>query len=159
MASHDELAQLRDRHPAWRLLRAANAPLILAFLGRTFVDDNVRVITHAELVSRLDDELYALRQHLGDDAYPKSASAYVNDWAGADCGWLRLHYLEGSDEPYVDATPALEQAVGWVSGLQERAFVGTESRLHTLVGLLRQIVNAAEHTSQIEQQLAAIFAL
>ncbi|WP_347354342.1 DUF3375 domain-containing protein [Intrasporangium sp.] len=144
MLTHDDLARLRDGHPAWRLLRAANAPLIVGFLGRTFVEQNVRVLTRAELVSRLDDELYALREQLGQDAYPKSASAYVADWAGSDSAWLRLYYVDGSDEPHVDATPALERAVAWVASLQERAFVGTESRLHTLVGLLRQIVQGSD---------------
>jgi len=37
---HSDVERLRDRHPAWRLLRAANAPLILAFLGRYFVESN-----------------------------------------------------------------------------------------------------------------------
>jgi hypothetical protein len=144
MASHDELSLLRERHPAWRLLRADNAPLIIGFLGRVFVDDNVRAISQADLVSQLDDELYALREQLGERAYPKAAAAYVTDWAAPDAGWLRLHYLEGSDDPYVDATPALEKAVAWVASLQERTFVGTESRLHTLVGLLRQIVQGSD---------------
>ncbi|HET8987797.1 MAG TPA: DUF3375 domain-containing protein [Humibacillus sp.] len=153
MTSHDELTLLRDRHPAWRLLRADNAPLVIGFLGRVFVDDNVRTITQAELVSQLDDELYALREQLGERAYPKSAAAYVSDWAGADAGWLRLHYLEGSDEPYVDATPALEKAVAWVANLRERAFVGTESRLHTLVGLLRQIVEGSDTDPERRLQL------
>jgi hypothetical protein len=153
MVSHDELSLLRERHPAWRLLRADNAPLIIGFLGRVFVDDNVRAITQVELVSQLDDELYALREQLGERAYPKSATAYVNDWAGTDSGWLRLHYLEGSDEPYVDATPALEKAVAWVASLQERAFVATESRLHTLLGLLRQIVQGSDTDPERRLQL------
>ncbi len=144
MVSHDELSLLRERHPAWRLLRADNAPLIIGFLGRVFVDDNVRALPQSDLVNQLDDELYALREQLGERAYPKGATAYVNDWAGPDAGWLRLHYLEGNDEPFVDATPALEKAVAWVASLQERAFVGTESRLHTLVGLLRQIVQGSD---------------
>ena len=37
---HDTLEALRDRHPAWRLLRAQHAPMVLSFLGRHFVEDN-----------------------------------------------------------------------------------------------------------------------
>jgi len=142
--SFDDLTVLRERHPSWRLLRATNAPLVISFLGRVFVHDNIRVITQAELVSRLDDELYALRSSLGDDAFPRSAAAYVTEWASGDSGWLRLYYTQGSDEPHVDATPALEKAVAWAESLRERAFVGTESRLNTLVDLLRQIVQGSE---------------
>ena len=36
--SMDEIAWLRDNSPAWRLLRADNAPLVLSFLHRVFVD-------------------------------------------------------------------------------------------------------------------------
>ena len=59
---YEEVAALRAGSPAWRLLRAENAPLILSFLGRLFVDDNVREISATELISTLDDELYALNR-------------------------------------------------------------------------------------------------
>ncbi|MDQ2783317.1 DUF3375 domain-containing protein [Lapillicoccus sp.] len=144
MLTFDELTALRDRHASWRLLRATNAPLVISFLSRVFVEENVRLITQAELVSRLDDELHALRTSLGEDAFPKSAAAYIADWASNDAGWLRLYYTQASDEPHVDATPALEKAAAWLESLRERSFVGTESRLNTVVDLLRQIVQGAD---------------
>jgi hypothetical protein len=164
LLTFDELTTLRERHPAWRLLRALNAPLVISFLGRVFVQDNVRDITLAELATRLDDELYALRASLGEEAFPKSATAYLTDWASGDTAWLRLYYVHGSDEPHVDATPALEKAVAWAEGLQERAFVGTESRLHTLVELLRQIVQGSSadpdlRLAQLHAERARIDAL
>jgi len=58
----NEIAWLRDNSPAWRLLRADNAPLVLSFLYQVFVVDNVRSVSATELVSRLDDELYAVNQ-------------------------------------------------------------------------------------------------
>ena len=36
----DEIHLLADRNAAWRLLRARNAPLVLGFLGRVFVEEN-----------------------------------------------------------------------------------------------------------------------
>ena len=60
--SFDEIAWLRANSPAWRLLRADNAPLVLSFLHRVFVEENVRSIPATELASRLDDELYALNE-------------------------------------------------------------------------------------------------
>ena len=36
----DEIRMLADTSPAWRLLRARNAPLVLAFLVRLFVEQN-----------------------------------------------------------------------------------------------------------------------
>jgi len=80
------LAALRAGSSAWRLLRADNAPLVLSFLGRVFVDDNVRDISASQLINRLDDELYALNERLGEGTYPKSAKAYLDDWAAPEAG-------------------------------------------------------------------------
>ncbi|UQX11616.1 DUF3375 domain-containing protein [Candidatus Mycobacterium methanotrophicum] len=141
---HEEIAALRAGSPAWRLLRADNAPLILSFLGRLFVDDNVRDMAATQLVGLLDDELFALNERLGEGAYPKSAKAYLDDWSSPESGWLRKFYPPGSDEPHYDATPAVEKAVAWVYALRDRTFVGTESRLNTVFELLRQLVFGSE---------------
>ena len=81
----DEIAWLRANSPAWRLLRADNAPLVLSFLHRVFVEENVRSIPAAELASRLDDELYALNERV-PHSFPKPAKAYLDDWAAAGVG-------------------------------------------------------------------------
>lgn len=137
------LEALRGRHPAWRLLRADNAPLVLSFLGRFFVEENRGATPASEVISALDDELYVRNQGDPDQArFPRPPAAYLDDWAEA--GWLRRFYPHGSDEVHYDARPALEQAWAWVSNLRERTFVGTESRLHTVLELLRQIVHGAD---------------
>lgn len=163
---------LRDRHPAWRLLRAGNGPLVLWFLGRHFVEDNVGATAASVLVSRLDDALYALRtveprSTDGDegDADPpgqrfgRRPVEYLDEWAAA--GWLRRFYPAGSDEVHYDALPPLERAYAWVVGLQARSFVGTESRLHTVIELLRQIVQGSEpdpdaHLAELHRRRAQI---
>src|SRR6202167_2488759 len=143
----DEIAWLRANSPAWRLLRAENAPLVLSFLHRVFVADNVRAVPAAELASRLDDELFALNERT-PGSFPKQARAYLDDWASPQAGWLRKYYPEGTDEPHFDATPAVEKALQWVRALGEREFVGTESRLNTIFELLRQIVFGTEADPQ-----------
>lgn len=135
---------LRTRHPAWRLLRSDHAPLVASFLYRVFIVPNVRVMAAADLVEALEDELYALRLQLGEDAFPKSAQEYLNDWSGIEKGWLRKFYQQGSDEPQFDLTPATEKAIAWLSALSERSFVGTESRLLTLFDLLKQMSEGSE---------------
>ncbi len=141
---HATLAFLRDRHPAWRLLASAHAPLVTSFLHRVFVAPNVRVMSEADLAEALEDELFALREPLGPQAYPKSAQDYLNDWAAPDKGWLRKFYKPGTDEAQFDLTPATEKAIAWLLSLTERPFVGTESRLLTLFALLEQISAGTE---------------
>ncbi len=138
------LDALRTHHPAWRLLRSDHAPLVASFLHRVFMAPNVRVMAAADLTEALEDELYALRQQLGDAAFPKPARDYLNDWAAADKGWLRKFYLPGTDEAQFDLTPATEKAIAWLDQLSERSFVGTESRLLTLFELLKQMSEGSE---------------
>lgn len=141
---HATLLTLRDRHPAWRLLASPHAPLVANFLHRVFVVPNMRVMSEADLAEALEDELFALRDQLGADAYPKSAQEYLNDWAAPDKGWLRKFYKPGTDEAQFDLTPATEKAIAWLVSLTERPFVGTESRLLTLFTLLEQISAGTE---------------
>jgi hypothetical protein len=151
---YSTLDALRTRHPAWRLLRSEHAPLAVSFLHRVFVAPNVRVMAAPTLTEALEDELYALREQLGDGAFPKPALDYLNDWASPEKAWLRKFYAQGSDEPQFDLTPAAEKAIAWLGTLTERRFVGTESRLLTLTELLRQMSEGTE--TDPEKRLAEL---
>jgi len=140
----------RPRHPArpppaWRLLASLHAPLVAGFMHRAFVAPNVRVMSEADLAEALEDELFALREQLGPDAYPKGALEYLNDWAAPEKGWLPCKFYKPSmDEAQFDLTPSTEKAIAWLLSLTERPFVGTESRLLTLFALLEQISSGTE---------------
>jgi len=143
------LEMQRRQHPAWRLLAADSAPLVASFLHRVFVVPNVRVMAQSNLAEALEDTLYGLREQLGSKAFPKSAQEYLNDWAANDKGWLRKFYPVGSDEPHFDLTPPTERALAWLGSLSDRSFVGTESRLLTLFGLLKQMSDGSETNPQV----------
>ena len=139
---------LRERHPAWRLLRAGNSTLILAFLGAFFVEGNRGACSASEVAAALDDHLHALNAEIpterGEERFPKEPRSYLEDWAATDAAFLRRFYPPGDDEVHYEVTPAFEKAYAWVVSLKGRSFVGTESRLHTVVELLRQIVHGTE---------------
>ena len=141
---HDYLSRLKQTHPSLRLLAADNAPLIISFLYRQFVQSNQRSMAYSELVSRLDDYLFQLREIHGAAKYPKSARQYLEDWSDERSPFLRKYYPQQGDEPELDLTPATERAIEWIQDLQTREFVGTESRLMTVVELLREIVYRTE---------------
>ncbi|MBK5937133.1 DUF3375 domain-containing protein [Halorhodospira halophila] len=145
---YHQLETLRRHHPAWRLLAADSAPLALGFFYRAFVEPNARARSQGELTNVLEDYLHGLRAELGEDVHPRSAGAYLNDWAADERGWLRKFYPPGTDEPHFDLTPAAETALRWLDELQERQFVGAESRLLTVFELLRQVVQGAETDPQ-----------
>jgi hypothetical protein len=145
---YDTLETLRQNHPAWRLLASPNAVLMASFFQKAFVEHNVRVIPQADLVEALEDQLFQLRSILGDEKFPRSALEYLNDWSAPEKGWLRKFYRQNSDEVQFDLTPATEKALTWLGSLQERVFVGTESRLLTLFELLRQLSEGSDGDPQ-----------
>lgn len=149
---HETIEALRDKNPAWRLLRAQHASLVLSFLGQHFVEGNSGATPAARLVDTLGEHLDALNAGAAEPPYPRAPEEYLDGWA--ESGWLRRFYPVSSDEVHYDATPALERAYSWVAGLRSRPFVGTESRLHTVVYLLRQIVEGTE--TDTESRLAVL---
>lgn len=169
---YEAIDALRTRHPAWRLLRATNASLILSFLGDFFVENNRGASSASVVAAALDDQLYALNREAGGDEvearFPKDPHAYLEDWSATEAGFLRRFYPAGDDEVHYEATPAFERAYAWVESLKARSFVGTESRLHTVVELLRQIVHGSEsdpdlrlaelrrQRDEIDAQIAAV---
>ena len=138
------LETLQRKHPAWRLLNADHAPLIISFLYDTFIRPNVRTLSQGELVTQLEDCLFSLRADLGEDKFPREAAHYLDNWASDEHAWLRKYYPPNSDEVHFDITPATERAIDWVFDLGQRRFVGTESRLMAIFDLLHQLIQGTE---------------
>ncbi|MFH1985442.1 MAG: DUF3375 family protein [Pseudomonadota bacterium] len=156
----DYLLSLK-KHPAWRLLTADTAPLILSFFHLTFIRHNRRAVAAGELTERLDDYLYHLRQIHGQDLFPRKPSDYLDAWASGEQAFLRKYYPEKSDEAQYDLTPASERVMGWIASLEPKRFVGAESRLLTVFRLLREIVRQGsaapeEQIKELEQKKADI---
>ena len=77
--NYDYLLSLRRNNPAWRLLCADSAPLIISFLNAAFVEPNVREISEADLTEKLEDELYRLREEHGEDNFSRPAKDYIRE--------------------------------------------------------------------------------
>ena len=140
---------LRETNAAWALLRAQNAPLALSFFMTAFTGPNQRNLGRQQLIDVLDDVLFALRDSLGEDAFPRSASNYLDDWAASEKAWLRKYYVPGQDEPRYDLTPATEDVVRWVESLRGRDFVATQSRLTSIFAVLKQLVQQSETDPEV----------
>ncbi len=141
---YDFLKSLRTTHPAWRLLAADSAAFVISFLYKSFVQPNIRALSEQDISTRLDDYLYRLRAEQGSDAFRRSAREYLNDWSDNKQGWLRRHYPPNSDEAHLDLTPAAERAIQWLASLEEREFIGAESRLKLVFDLLHEIADGSE---------------
>ncbi|MDX1656115.1 MAG: DUF3375 domain-containing protein, partial [Candidatus Competibacteraceae bacterium] len=122
--------RLYQEQAAWRLLRADNAPLVLAFVAGLFEDSNevpfprARVVLEAELGQWREDGL-----EVGMDA-----GAYLRQWIAA--GWLR----ELDDQ--LSRTDACETALRFCQGLDQRETTGTASHLRIVQDAVRDLTVA-----------------
>jgi Protein of unknown function (DUF3375) len=155
------LEQLRKHHPAWRLLNADHAPLIVSFLHSVFIEPNIRSYPQPELAQKLEDTLFHLNREAGERIFPRPAQSYLDDWALDTHAWLRKYYPPDGDVPHYDLTPAAELGIGWLAGLGKREFIGTQSRLLAVFDLLRQLIEGTEtdpklRIEELERKRAAI---
>lgn len=127
--------KLIDDHGALRLLRAANAPVVLAVLDNHLGGKTRRLPTF-ELANLVEADLEELRLRTSLEL-PRSAQAYCDQWR-----------LEGflvrkpSDQPKVETyelSAASLAALQFVKGLLEPQRVATHSRLSTIVDAIQKL--------------------
>lgn len=146
---HQHIKNLKEKHPSIKLLNADNSPLIISFLYHKFKEDSTPTISKSDLESNLSDYLYYLRESEGNETYPKTPVEYLEDWTNAN--YLRCYY-SSDDEAYFELTHYTEKALEWIRDLvEERKFVGTESRLLKIISTLKEI--AYENTDDPTERL------
>jgi hypothetical protein len=125
--------------PCLRLLRAENAPLVLATLFAAFKREHASAVPESRLRAILEAELEEARD-TEESAVGKKAGEYLIEWADQAHGYLRRHQPDGADEPVFELTPELEQVFHWLESLKPRTHVGTESKFKNLASVLEEIV-------------------
>lgn len=146
--NYDYLDRLKKIHPAWKLLTADSAPLVISFLERVFIGQNIRSIKESSLEEKLEDYLTHIRSIHGDNSYPREADDYLDDWSEGTHGWVRKYYPRLGDEAEYDITPAAEKTIEWLRSFEKREFIGTESRLLLIFQMVRDLVGATETDPQ-----------
>lgn len=121
--------------PSFKLIRSDNVAFIVSFLAKEFKKNQKMAIPESELENHLEFYLEFLKETEPND-YPKSASDYLNDWCAAR--YLRRIFEEG-DEPILSLTTETEKVISWLSDLEKKEFIGTESRFLQIVSLLKDM--------------------
>jgi hypothetical protein len=152
---YHRIKTLKENNSTIRLFNADNSPLIISFLFQAFKQNNKITIPNDELVSNLTDTIYSLRNTFGNDVYPDSAQNYLDAWANDY--YLRKYYPPDNDEPCFELTPSTEKALEWVKELENREFVGTESRLLKIIEMMKEIAyknseNPAVRLEELERK-------
>jgi hypothetical protein len=146
--NYDYLNQLKKQSSALRLLAADHFSLLASFFYLAFIRHNRRSIPYQELISLLDHHLSDISESYGEDLYPKSAKAYIDDWINIKGGYLRKYLPQQSEEPECDLFPEVEKSLRWLEELQGRHFVGTESRLKLVLELIGDLVHGTSENKE-----------
>ena len=123
--------RLFQESAAWKLLRADNAPIILAFIADVFSEESEVPFGRARIV--LDAELEQCRT-LGVWESETGAGSYLNQWIRS--GWLR----EMDDQ--LMKTDACEVALRFCQGLDQRGAGTTASHLRIVQEAVRDFAVA-----------------
>lgn len=126
---------MREESPAWSLLAAKNAPVILAVLADIFRGDN-RTMSGSELFLAIDPLLVDIRESTGLEL-PKSAVAYVGDWVKA--GYLVRRSPQGETEEFYELSSDAHVALDYIAEIVEPQRVVTGSRLDTVYSSLTEL--------------------
>jgi hypothetical protein len=151
-----------DSSPATRLLRAGNAPYVVAFLHTQFKQTGTITIPHSELLPALASYQEDL-QLSWPDALRNNPETYLADWCSPDKLWLHRFLEAGHDEPIYQLTPHCEEVIEFLNQSLHKDidFVGTESRLRLVIETLQQLVVGAStdptvHLDELRKQKAII---
>ena len=149
-----------DAAPAMRLLCAGNAPYVVAFLHRHFKKARTISIPHSELLPAIATFREEIQEHDADAMRDKPES-YLSDWC--EKRWLRRVLEAGRNEPVYQLTPHSEEVIELVDRALHRdtGFVGTESRLRTIITLLDELVvgassDPAVHLDRLRRDKASV---
>ncbi len=134
--------RLYQEHASWRLLRADNAPHILAFISDLFSEQSEVAYGQAKLL--LDAQIEHSR-NLGIWETQSSASAYLNQWIGQ--GWLR------ELDDMLSKTDALEMALRFCQGFEERSIHVSASHLRIVQEAVRDFVVVTDDNIDSRLQL------
>lgn len=144
--------------PSLKLLRSRNAPLILSFLYSQFKEQGEISLQNETLVNHLswyleelnysdeDDDLTTF----GTDNYER-AKKYIESWTNDN--FLR-NYMDDSDKTiYNVLTQHTERVFQMLDLLQERKFVGAESKFKDIFHKLKELVdnNTEDPKKKIEE--------
>ncbi|MEZ6077597.1 MAG: DUF3375 family protein [Pirellulaceae bacterium] len=131
--------------PAMHLLRSPNAPWIVAFLHQQFKSSGQITWLHSPLAAQLETTLRELQAETNGAPQTRlSGEAYLNNWSSGDCRWLKRFIDESHPEPVYQLTPDAELVLAFVSkATRTTTFIGTQSHLRSILGLLQEVVDEA----------------
>lgn len=134
---YEKLKNIKSTNHTLKLLNSDNFAFMTSFFWLAFVKNSKAMLVHSEILSSLDDYLFNLNQTY-DNAYPKEAKEYLDDFTNEKNGYLRK-YHGGEEEAMYELTPYTQKALEFIESLEKSEFVGSRSKFNIIFELLEQL--------------------
>ncbi len=145
--------------PALQMLRLKNAQWVLPFLYQLFKNDEKNTVTEDQIIQALS--IHLQQQEDDEEALEDAHIEWTDDNEARSrkyiASWVQKRILQ--DAPDADGsvhyqlTAYSEKVFQWLQQLQERSFVGTESRFKMLFQHLKDMVEYTEDNKQKRLEL------
>ena len=137
----DRLIPLFEHSALIRLLRADQAPYLLAFLHETFKKQKRIEIEQEDFIAQLRNFQEDLAE-MGREVLVRPAEEYLNEWVGETARYLRRFLAAEKDVWMIELQPETEEALLFIESVLERQdrSLGTDSRMQMIVEGVRELV-------------------
>lgn len=142
MFDFEQLQLLFDEAPSIKLMRQRTAPLMLAFFYKLFKQDNRLVVEEYDFLVELADFLETYEVSVEEQersSFEDRAKMLARKWSSADTPFLKASENEDNQLVYELSTFS-ERVLQWLEQLQQREFVGTESRFKAIFQKIQELL-------------------
>jgi hypothetical protein len=142
---YDVIKALHKSNPTLRALNKKSLPLAVGFLHYAFKTKHVVMLSQDVFREQLDVYI----EYAADPEITHKPDYYINEWSSENS----LIRIRSTDNGYmVQLSPHGERLIGWFEELQSRGMIGTESRLNTIITVLKEVENLSNEN--VEDRLA-----
>jgi hypothetical protein len=168
MQSFFHWQQTLKNNPAIRFIKERNMDVFSYFLYKHFRDTNNLELPEEFLVNALTDFLQdnpiqndtAENEYIKD--YKAKAKEYIKRWSNNEHLYLYPRQDGNTGEYFYQPSSYLMRVFQWIESLEQKEFVGTESRLEDIFEKLAMIIQNAkpktdkEYIAELEEKRAAL---
>lgn len=135
-----------------RLMRAENAPYILAFFYEVFKERKIIEVEQTELSAMLSEYLEEFQQL---EVMQRTAEEYISEWCGEKCRFLKRFLAVEKNVWYVQLQAETEDVLVFMERIfeKQKGSFGTDSRMQLIVKSVKDLVlySSGDTVGQLEQ--------
>lgn len=148
MTTYEQIEVSIKNSPTLKMIRGGSAALVISFLQAQFKETNEQPISYHNIIQQLADYLDNLNyqdvedlnfSNLSLDSLDK-AKKYIEQWANEQHRYVSIYTDENSKEAMVIPTKYTSKVFQIIELLNERKFVGTESKFKDVFNRLRELI-------------------